>query len=139
MSGEMKAVVGGAGVDFGKLLGWSLAFVSADAESDDVAVAELDGQIENLGSFFCAELPDGVEDPEHGDTEVFFAALAAAFEAFEDGGEILLAPEADADGDDYLENILHAEVIVSRGRRRRRRLLRRAGYFLISGAPLSGR
>jgi hypothetical protein len=86
----------------------ALALVAADAEGDYVAVAELDGEVEDLAGLFRAELADGVEDPEQRDAEVLLAAPAAALQAFEDGREILLAPEADADGNRDLgvQNVL---------------------------------
>src|SRR6202041_3929386 len=113
VGGEMEAVLGGAGVDGGEPFGRAGALVASDAEGGDVAVAELDGKVEGGLGFFGSELADGVEDPEERDAEIFFAALAAAFQAFEDGREILLAPEADADGDDDLgvEEVLGFEAL----------------------------
>src|SRR6185312_5831437 len=45
------------------------------------------------------ELADSVEDPEQGNSKIALTPLAAALEAFKDGVEILLAPQADANGD----------------------------------------
>ena len=113
MGGEMEAVLGGARVDGGEPLGRAGALVASYAEGDHVAIAKLYGEVEDGLGFFGSELADGVEDPEDGDAEIFFAALAAALEAFEDGGEILLAPEADADGDDDLgvKDVLRFEAL----------------------------
>ena len=56
-------------------------------------------KLENFLGGVGAELADGVEDPEERDAEVAGAAGTASIEAFEDGGKILFAPEADSDRD----------------------------------------
>ena len=109
----MKSVLGGARINGGEPLGRAGALVAADAEGNHVAVAELDGQVEDGLRLLGSKLADGVEDPQERDAEICFAALAAAFEAFEEGGEILLAPKADADGDDHLgvQNVLRFQPL----------------------------
>ena len=54
-------------------------------------------EFENFLRFLDSEVAGGVEDPQQGHAEVARAAGASAFQAFEDGGEILLAEKADAD------------------------------------------
>jgi hypothetical protein len=56
-------------------------------------------QFEDFLRFLNSEVARGVENPQQRDAEIAGAAGASAFEAFEDGGEILLAEEADADRD----------------------------------------
>ena len=95
--GQAHAVVCGPGVGIAKKFGWGFLLIAADADGDYVAVVILNRELEDFLRGFGAELADGVEDPEQGDAEVACATGAAAVEAFEDGGEILLAPEADSD------------------------------------------
>ena len=97
VSCQAHAVVGGPGVSVAKKFRRGFQFVAADADADHFAIMIADGQLEDLLRGFRAELADSVENPEQRDAEVALAAGAAAIEAFEDGGEILLAPQADAD------------------------------------------
>ncbi len=112
MSGEMKAMLRPASVDRGEPFSRSSAFIAADAEGDHIAIVKLDRQIEHTLRFLRAELPNGIEDPQQRNAEVFLAALAAAFEAFEDRGKILFAPQTDADrNDDFsVQNILRFQA-----------------------------
>ncbi len=96
VSGEAHAVIGSPGVGITKKLGRSFQFVAADADADNFAIMIANGQLEDLLRRFRAELADGVENPDKRDAEVARAAGAAAIEAFEDGGKILFAPEADS-------------------------------------------
>src|ERR1035437_3595678 len=102
VGGEMKAVLGGASVHRREPLRRPSKLVSANAESDYIAVAKLDGEIEHALRFLGAKLPDGIEDPHERYAEIFLAALAAAFQPLENRREILLAPEADADRNHHL-------------------------------------
>ena len=49
--------------------------------------------------FLHSEVAGGVEDPQQRGAKISCAAGASAFQPFENGGEILLAIEADADRD----------------------------------------
>src|SRR5229473_6461611 len=87
--------------------------VAANAEGNYVAIAKVDGEIEHALSLLCAELPDGIEYPQQRNAEVFLSALAATFQPLENRGEILLAPEADADRNNNLrmQNVLRFQVL----------------------------
>ncbi len=95
--GQSQALVGGVGVDAAEKFRRSFQFIAANADADDVAVAVARRQFENLLRFLDSEVAGGVEDPKQRNAEIARAAGASAFQAFEDGGEILLAEEADAD------------------------------------------
>ena len=96
---EAQAVVGGPGVGIAEKFGRGFLLVASNADADDFAVVIADGELEHILGGFGAELAYSVEDPKQRDAEVARAAGAAAIEAFEDGGEILFAPEADSDRD----------------------------------------
>ncbi len=111
--GQAHAVVGGPGVSVAKKFRRGFQFVAADADADNFAIMIANGELEDVLRGFRAELPDSVEDPDKRDAEVASAAGAAAIEAFEDGGEILLAPEADANRNVNLgvQNILFFQAL----------------------------
>jgi hypothetical protein len=94
-----ETVVEGVGVYAAEEFGRSFLLVAANADADHVALAVEDGQFENSLRLFDAEVAGGVENPEQRDAEIAGAAGASAFEGIEDGGEILLAAQADADRD----------------------------------------
>src|SRR5205807_835509 len=105
---KAHAVVGGPGVGVAEEFGRGFQFVASDADAGDFAVVITNGELEDFLRGFSAELADGVENPNQRDAEVARAAGAAAIQAFEDGGEILLAPQADSDRDiDFgVQNVL---------------------------------
>src|ERR1017187_2070076 len=74
----------------------SLQFVSANADADDMAVTVACRQFENFLRFLDSKVAGGGEDPQQRHAEISRAPSAPAIEAFEDGGEILLAVQADA-------------------------------------------
>ena len=90
-------MVSGPGVGVAEKLGRSFLLVAADADADDFAVVVANGKLEDFLRRLRTELPDRVEDPEQRDAEVARTPGTAAVQTFEDGGEILLAPEADSD------------------------------------------
>jgi hypothetical protein len=90
-------VVGGPGIGVAKKFRRRFLLVAADADADDFAIVIANGKLKDFLRGLRAELADCVEDPEQRNPEVARTAGASAIKAFEDGGEILLAPEADAD------------------------------------------
>src|ERR1019366_2799072 len=100
MGGEMKTVFGGARIHAVKQIGRPFEFVAADAEASHVAIMEPSGEVEHALRLLRAELTDGIEDPQDRDAKIGFSALTAAFESLEKRREILLAPQADAHGND---------------------------------------
>ena len=99
MGGQAQALLGSVGIGAAKKFGRSFLLVTADAHSDDVAVAVARCEFENFLCFLDSEVASGVENPQQRNAEIARAAGASAFETFEDGGEILLAKKADADCD----------------------------------------
>ncbi len=97
VGGQAHAVVAGPGIGVTKEFGRGFQFVASDADADDFSIMIMDGEFKDVLRGFKAKLANSVEDPEKRDSEVASAAGAAAIQAFEDGGEILLAPEADSD------------------------------------------
>ncbi len=97
VSREVKTVFRAARVGGCEPLWRARALVAANAEGNHVAIAKLDGEVEHAMRFVGSELANGIEDPHERNAEVFLSALAATFQALENRGEILLAPEADAD------------------------------------------
>ena len=65
--------------------------------ANHVPVPVARGELENFLRFLHSEVAGGVENPEQRNAEVACAAGPAALQAFKDGGEILLAKQADAD------------------------------------------
>ena len=96
--GQAQALVGGIGVDAAEKFRRGLQFVAANADTDDMAVPVASGEFENFLRFLDSEVAGGVEDPKQRNAEIARAAGAAALQTLEDGGEILLAEKADADG-----------------------------------------
>src|SRR5258708_39629845 len=109
----MKTALRGARVNPRKPLRRPTTLVAANAEGNYVAIAKVDGEIEHALSLLCAELPDGVEYPQQRDAEVFLSALAATFQALENRGEVLLAPEADTgrNSDLRMQNVLRFQPL----------------------------
>src|SRR5579863_7939789 len=93
-----EAVVEGVVVDAAKKFGRTFLFVAANADADHVTLAVEHGEFENSLRLFDAEVAGRVKNPEQRDTEIAGAAGASAFEGIEDGGEILLAAQANTDG-----------------------------------------
>src|ERR1022692_4057619 len=89
-------MVGGVGVDAAEKFRRGFLFVATKADPDYVAIPVARRELENFLCFLDSEVAGGVEDPEQRHTEIARAAGAAALETLEDGGEILLAIEADA-------------------------------------------
>ena len=58
-------------------------------------------------------MPHRVENPQQGNSEVPFSALAATLKALKNGGEFLLSPQTHADGNVYLgvQNVLRLEFL----------------------------
>src|SRR6476620_7007611 len=86
-----KAETGGArfGVSFAERFGASASFVTTESDTDDGRElgAELDGLAHNTFPFRDGEVANGVEDPENGEAQLAFGAVAGAFESREDGFE----------------------------------------------------
>src|SRR5262249_54245858 len=97
MGCEAQPLVFGIGILLTKKLGRAFLFVSPDTDADHVSIAIFCRQLEHSPCRFGTELAHGVEDPEQRYVEICFAALTATFQAFEDGVEVLLAPEAHTD------------------------------------------
>src|SRR6202158_3084869 len=102
VSREMKIVLRTARVGTCEPLRRTRTLVAAYAEGNYVAIAKLDGEVEHALRFLGAELSNGIEYPHERNAEVFLSALAATFQALENRGEILFAPEADADRNNNL-------------------------------------
>src|ERR1019366_1958051 len=110
---EMKTLLRAARVNSREPLRWAGTLVAANAEGHHVAIAKLDGEIEHALRFLGAELPDGIEYPQQRNAEVFLSPLAATFQPLENRGEILLAPEADANRNNNLrmQNVLRFQAL----------------------------
>src|SRR5260370_11517045 len=76
--------------------------VAANAEGNHVAIMKLDSEVEHALRFLGAELANRIEYPQQRNAEVLLSALAATFQALENRGEVLLAPEADTDRNNTL-------------------------------------
>src|ERR1700677_2645697 len=113
MSCEMKTSFRATCIDSCEPFRRPRALVAADAERNPIAIMKLNGEIEHTLRFFGAELPNRIEDPQQRNAEVFFSALSSAFQALENCGEILLAPEADTDRNNDLrvQNILRLQPL----------------------------
>src|SRR3981081_2866019 len=113
VSSEVKTVLRAARVGGCEPLWRTRALVAANAEGNNAAIVKLDGEVEHALRLVGSELANGIEDPQKRDAEVFFSALAATFQALENRGEILLAPEADADRNNHLrmQNVLRFQPL----------------------------
>src|SRR6266496_2334538 len=93
--------------------GRGFLLVAADSNGNDISFAIFCRKLEDFLRRLGTKLSDRVEDPKQRDAEIFFAALAAAFQAFEDGFEIQLPPQAHADRHVNLgvEDVLSFELL----------------------------
>src|SRR5580693_3009952 len=73
--------------------------VATNADANNVAIVVAHRKLKDFLCGVGAKLPDSIEDPEQRDAEIARATGAAAIQAFKDGSEILLAPQADSDRD----------------------------------------
>src|SRR5208283_1554605 len=94
MRGQSHAVFGGPGVSVAEELRRSFLLVSSNADANNFTVVIADRKLENLLRGLSAKLAHSIEDPHQRYAEVAGAAGPAAVESLEDGGEILLAPQA---------------------------------------------
>src|SRR5208337_152896 len=92
-------MIGGVGEDVAEKFGRGLEFVAANADAHNLAILITHREIENLLRFLDSEVAGRIEDPEQRYAEIAGAAGASALQALEDGREIMLAEEADPDGD----------------------------------------
>ena len=98
--------------------GSSLVAAKADADDGGELGAEFDGLADDTFRFGHSEVADCVKDPENGEAQLAFGAVAGAFESGEDGFEacgIVIAPHVDdADGDVDLgvDYTLFSEVLA---------------------------
>ena len=98
--------------------GSSLVAAKADADDGGELGAEFDGLADDTFRFGHSEVADCVKDPENGEAQLAFGAVAGAFESREDGFEacgIVIAPHVDdADGDVDLgvDYTLFSEVLA---------------------------
>ena len=98
MGCQAQAVILGVAVDAAKQFWRSLLLISADAYSDNMAIAVAHGQFEHLLGGFNAEMACSVKNPQQRDAKVAGALGTSALEAFEDGREVLLAVETHSNG-----------------------------------------
>ena len=99
MSGQPQAVVLGICVDAAEKFRRRLLFVAANSDADNVTIPVARRQLENLLRRFHSEVSRGIENPQQRDPKIARPARTSALQSFEDGGEILLAVQADADSD----------------------------------------
>src|ERR1700732_4441870 len=113
MRREMKTVLRAAGIGACEPLGRTRTLVAANAEGNHVAIMKLDSEVEHALRFLGAELANRIEYPQQRNAEVFLSALAATFQALENRGEVLLAPEADTDRNNNLrmQNVLRFQPL----------------------------
>ena len=117
-----KAEAGGArfGVDGAERFGAGAPFVAAKADADDgrELCAEFDGLADNTFGLGHGEVADCVKDPENGEAQFAFGAVAGALESRKDGFEargIVIAPhvdDADGDVDLGMDYTLFCEVLA---------------------------
>src|SRR5215467_15620880 len=110
---KSQALIFGIGVLLAKELGRGFLLVASNADANHVAIAIFCCQLDDFLCRLGTELAYGVEDPEQTYVEVFLSALAAALQAFEDGVEVLLAPEAHTYGNVNLgvEDVLGLQLL----------------------------
>src|SRR5580700_8519757 len=113
VGGGAEAVVERVGVYAAKKFGRTFLFVAANADADHVALAVEHGELENSLRLLDAEVAGRVENPKQRDAEIAGTPGASTFESVEDGGEILLAAQADADRDVNfgVENVLRFQLL----------------------------
>src|ERR1035438_7443921 len=95
-------MVGRIGVDAAKQFRGSLEFVTANADTHNVAVPIACRELENSLGFFDSEVARRIEDPQQRHTKIARATGPSAFETLEDNREILLAEQANAHRDIHL-------------------------------------
>src|SRR6202521_2087287 len=113
MRREMKTVLRAARIGGCEPLWRTGTLVAANAEGNHVAIMKLDREVEHALRFLGAELANRIEYPQQRNAEVFLSALAATFQALENRGEVLLAPETDADRNNNLrmQNVLRFQPL----------------------------
>src|SRR2546423_2006398 len=89
---EMQAMIFGLRVNFLEKLWRGSALVSADPNSNDVALLVLNCLVKYLGSGFNSEMADGRKNPEQRNSKIAFPAQSSSFKSLEHLIEILLPP-----------------------------------------------
>src|SRR2546425_8867123 len=95
MSGETQTIAGGVSVDVAEKFWWATALVATDPKPNHVAITMSNRYLGYSLRLFGTELADSVENPEQGYAEITQPALTSSFQSFEDGVELLFAPQAD--------------------------------------------
>src|ERR1700674_697388 len=110
---EMKTVLRAERIGACEPLWRTGTLVAANAEGNHVAIMKLDREVEHPLRFLGAELANRIEYPQQRNAEVFLSALAATFQALENRGEVLLAPEANTDrnNDLRMQNVLRFQPL----------------------------
>src|SRR5512143_2095757 len=80
MRGQMQSLIGGVREYVAKEFRRTFAFVAADTESDNIAIAIACREFRNSPSRVSAKLPDRIEDPEQRDAKIALASYAAPVE-----------------------------------------------------------
>src|SRR6185312_14976373 len=97
MGSEPQPFSGSVLVLLSKQLGRGFLFVAADTDADYISFAVFRREFKHILGSARTEMAHRVKYPKQRDAEVFLATLAATFQAFKDGIEILLSPQADTD------------------------------------------
>src|SRR5437868_3147159 len=85
MGGQTQAAIARAKVSFLELLGKAASFVAANADARDAGILlpQLNGFIHHASDCVPTEVAHSINNPQQRNSEIAFAALAAAFQPFE--------------------------------------------------------
>src|SRR6267378_552246 len=108
----MQTVLCTISIGITKKFGAGLLLVTANSEAGYAAALKADRELSHTLCFRGPKLAYRIEDPEHRGAEIPLAPLAAALQPFNNCTEILLTPQADANGNVNLgvQDILCCEL-----------------------------
>src|SRR6478672_2448122 len=98
VSGQMQTVFCTIRIDITKKFGSGLLLVTANSEASHATILIADRQLGYVLCFQWSELTYCIENPKQRGAEVMMATLASDLQAFKNRVEILLAPQAHANG-----------------------------------------
>ena len=98
MSSQVQTVLCTISINIAKKFGAGFLFVPANSEAGDAAALIADREPSYPLCFQGPELTYRIENPEQRRAEVLLAPFAATLQTFENGIEILLAPQAHSNG-----------------------------------------
>src|SRR5215472_262865 len=88
MNRQPESLIRCIGILLAKKFWRAFLLVAANANADHIAITVFCRQLENRLGFLRAKLSDGVENPQQGHAEVFFAAPAPALQSFENRAKV---------------------------------------------------